>query len=123
MTGLEAAGPQNGMPHSTSASSFCQPPSRHASEVDYDAAQQLIQHAQEGRVKSDTALRGSALTRDEATHRQWESMDRNDSVEMDYDERQQTRSPSQRSGALQETSGDSLNFPLANAPTMGQACR
>ncbi|MCJ1250329.1 putative electron transfer flavoprotein subunit [Trapelia coarctata] len=122
MTGLEAAGPQNGMPHISSASSFSQPPSRQASEVDYDAAQQLIQHAQEGRVKPDTALRGSAQTRDDATHRHWESMDRNDSAEMDYDERRQTRSPSQRSGALQETSGDSQNFPLANAPTMGQVC-
>jgi len=117
MTGLEAAGPQNGMP------SFSQPPSRQASEIDYDVAQQLIQHAQEGRVKSDTALRGLAQARDDSTHRQWESMDRNDNSEMDYDQRQQTRSPSQRSGALPETSGDSQNFPLANTPTMGQVCR
>lgn len=123
MTGLEAAGPQNGMPHIPSAASFSQPPSRQASEVDYDVAHQLIQHAQEGRVKPDTALRGCTQARDENTPRQWDSTDRNDSAEMDYDRRQQTRSPSQRSGALQESGGDSQNFPLANAPTMGQVCR
>ena len=124
MTGLEAAGPQNGMPHSPSALSFSQPPSRHTSEIDYDVAQQLIQHAQEGRVKLGTALQDSAQTRnDDATHRQWESVDRNGSTERDSDERQQSRSPSQRSGALHEPSGDSQNFPLVNVPTMGQVCR
>jgi len=123
MTGLQAAAPQNGMPHIPGAASFSQPSSRQASEIDYDVAQQLIQHAQEGRVKTDTALQGSTQARDDNAYRQWESTDRNDNSAMDYDQRQQTRSPSQRSGALPETSGDSQNFPLASAPPMGQVCR
>ncbi|MCJ1477654.1 putative electron transfer flavoprotein subunit [Lambiella insularis] len=93
-------------------------PSQKASEDDYDAAQQLLQHAQEGRLKSSRIP--SLPTRQGAAvaDRRWENSDASDMEEGD-DVQQQTRTLQTRDA--NDTNMDT-QYPLARPMVFGQVC-
>ena len=121
MTGLDAVGTQENMPHIPSASSFSQASSPQASELDYDVARQLIEHSQGGRLKTDTAVQNSAQNEKDSRFRRWDSVETSENVGTEYGQRQQTRSPSQT--IAQEAGPDAQYRPMVNPPAMGQVCR
>ena len=121
MTGLDAAGTQENMPHIPSASSFSHASARQASELDYDVARQLIQHSRKGRPKTNSAIQNSTQNENDSWFQRWDSVETNENIGTEYGQRQQTRSPSQT--VVQEAGSDAQCRPSANPPAIGQVCR
>ena len=121
MTGSDAAGTQENMPHIPSASSFSPNSSQQASELDYDVARQLIQHSQGGRLKINPTSQNSGQNENDSRFRRWDSVETSENVGPEDDQRQQTRSPSQT--IVQKAGPDAQYMPMVNSPALGQVCR
>lgn len=92
------------------------------SEVEYDAAQQLIQHAQEGRLKLNGDSRKYGRTVHGTEYSSWEDENKGRYAQSDRIVLQQEQDPSfdQKS---QKNVPDSGCGSTNNTPKMGQICR
>ncbi|MCJ1435573.1 putative electron transfer flavoprotein subunit [Xylographa pallens] len=88
---------------------------RQTSEDEYDAAHQLLQHAQEGRMNVES----SASISSQDAFRRWQSSDMSDLAEAEYSSRQQTQTPPER---ISDDSNTDFQYPLVNPTVLGQVC-
>lgn len=120
MTTFRMAEPRLHLPQIPDSPSRLPALSRHASAVDYDAAQQLIQHSQEGRVNQDDGKSKSSLNGVGERHEAQGVSNTNDSAlgeETGFQTADATRSSS-----LERPSD--LSYQVLNkSPALGQTCR
>ncbi|MCJ1405590.1 putative electron transfer flavoprotein subunit [Xylographa trunciseda] len=116
MTDPRTAGPKEGL---SPVSAQLPYPSDHSprqtSEDEYDAAHQLLQHAQEGRMNAES----SASISSQDAFRRWQGSDMSDLAGAEHYARRQTKTPPQR--LLDDISTDS-QYPLINSTILGQVC-
>ena len=91
--------------------------SRQSSDVDFEAAEQLLQHSRSGRESHGDNISGSGLVPDPSTEFSGSSGDRElrDGPFENGDESGGTH--------LHERHADSQCAPISNQPSLGQVCR
>lgn len=95
--------------------------SRQTSELEYDAAQQLLQHAQEGRLNPVEDAPKSHQSIASESYRQWQKIDGNGQASMEFEVRRVDNRTTPM--ALRELIAETNYGPLHNPPAMGQICR
>ena len=121
MATLRMAEPRVQLPQGLDSSSSLQTLSRHASALDYDAAQQLIQHSQEGRLKHDDATLDATLKGAKENGDAQESLNTMGSGQKGG--ARLIRESATR-GSSQETSSEGAYDGTASKPlALGQVCR
>ncbi|MCJ1390891.1 putative electron transfer flavoprotein subunit [Xylographa bjoerkii] len=115
MTDPRTAGPKEGLSPASTKLPYTSNSPRRTSEDEYDAAHQLLQHAQEGRMNAES----SASISSQDAFRRWHGSDMGDLAEAEYDARRQTQTPPQK--ILDDSSTDS-QYPLVNPTVLGQVC-
>ena len=94
--------------------------SQQASAIEYDAAQQLVQHAQEGRLKRTADLATLQNYGNSGGFYQLVNADQRERTKAEYDLSQQEHSSQ---GVSPESTTDTQYPPVSNSPAMGQMCR
>ena len=95
--------------------------SQQSSAVDYDAAQQLVQHAQEGRLKRTAEAANLSGYSNGAGYYHLVNAQQNKAPGSEYGLPHLERASSRR--VSPESVTDNQYSPSHNTPTMGQVCR
>ncbi|MCJ1280715.1 putative electron transfer flavoprotein subunit [Xylographa opegraphella] len=115
MTDPQTAGPKERLSPVSTKLPYSSNSPRQTSEDEYDAAHQLLQHAQEGRMNAGS----SASIASQDAFRRWQNSDMSDSAEAEYSARQQTQTPPQR---VVDDNNTDFQYPLVNTTVLGQVC-